>query len=534
MPKFADYYYVDVKAEATINGAQVPVCSLEINYRVNEIPTARVMFPVGREVAGSRTGRVADTLGIISKLEPFTPIEIRIKATPQPGDRAAPSGKDRGFPSGSMFRVFKGFMSAPSTEKSAAGSASIGVDCFGLPAALAGTTQFAVGTGISAAPANGSSYSVVRLGGGATSGMLNDAIRQFCTNASSDLWSGGLQPIMQIAAQGASTWFNRPQNDFALQALKRINVGGVLPVSKLSLDHFNLKGPLDRSLAVQLCNGFWSVWRDGSDEGDLWDVLMAFQQYFRFHFVPAVEEDSVAPISLNLRADPWRTLDPSEYWVTGQRSVFDQKFYSYLTEVGVYAKSFSSSPAQDKAATSRVVGQALLKGKPGAWAGRMKVVEAPPWILPLGSAAKNSLNSGSFVPDKGNPEGGQPPSESQGSLESRYFRSGIGDGFAGAILHDTLFAHRKMNLEGRLRFDIAPGSTINVNTLGEVFAGGKDTLFAVVEGVRIRVGNQGGNSYATTGLDLTNVRTQQEQSTLAVAQHPIFNVSWRGGKLLPY
>lgn len=525
-----EYYYLKVQAKAIINGTEFPLNAVHLTYEVDEIASAQLELPIGRQVQGSKIGQISSAMGVFNDIAPFSPVQVMVKID-VPLGRAAPPGKKPGFPVGSWFKAFDGFYSAPLHTKSMAGTASLTVQCFGATAALAGATQYVAGTGIQVGPPNGASHVVTRFGAAKPTLTLYDAVNLHCTNIASDLWASALKPMLDVAVTSTSLWTDGEFGNLAKDALARINKFSVLPRGELDISGgtSGFQASFQKALAKQFTDGFYRIWRDGSDDADLWDVIKACGTCFRFHFVPAVDEDGIVPLCPNLSGEPLLIVDPDEYGVLEAQSLYSPKFYAYLKTVGLYSKAFASSQFQDKAAPSRVVGRATLNS---LGEGRTQMVEAPAWILPVAGPAKDALNPGGKVPDKGNPKPVNAPQQSQGQIETLYFQSGIGDRLAESILHEEVFQHRKLAITGRFRMDIAPGSTIQINTAGEAFTGEQQTLFGMVNDVRISIGNSTSGSYAKTRLGLTHVRTKSEHASFTTQFHPLFRSRWIGGPLV--
>lgn len=539
---FANYYYIKVKARATIGGKTVEISSFDINYTLDEIPTARIELPIGRQMRGAALGSVSKAMGFITTLTPFEPITISMEAQATPASRAAPPGKDQGFPKG-MFPVFKGYIGGAEYLKDGMGAvASLAVTAFGEPAALAGSTQYSKGTDVAGGATNGGDYIVSRLGSGGARPNFVDVLNQKFKDVGRSLWTLGIEPLMQEVIGSVAQWTN-DTNTFARVALKRINTGAFSDVPKLDLsDKVANKEALNKALVFQLSKIFYEYWKGPNSSGDLWDVLKACMEIYGFHFIPGVENDAIVPLSPNIGGKVWNTIDPSEYYVIQPVQSFDPKMYSYLTRVCIFMTSFQSGQWQASSPPSRIIGafpqmgHAQTLGLTTESKGRTQMVPAPLWLYPPGAIALDALDTGG-VPDKGNPRVIKPPKNDQGKIETEFFKGqgiNIGDRLAETLLHEGLFAHRRMTVGGRFRMDIAPGSLIKVNSAGERFTSKMDTLFGCVNSVRLKVGNQGHGGHAGTELTFSHVRTQAEHDKFTAKIHPLFGGAFKGGPLIKY
>lgn len=544
MPNFADYYYLKISSVVNIGigsdkgGMDFATSGFELIYEIDQIPSARIDLPIGRQVSGSAVGKVVSTANIFSDLPPFTPVTLRMKIDVL-DSRTVKKGKNVGFPIGQYFNVFEGYFSAPLHIKSSSGTATLTIQCFGATAALAGATQYNNGAVIVSYP-NSNTFAAQRIGSRAQEAhTLNDAIQHHSGgNIASNLWAAGMLPLLEQCIESVNLWTSSitPALEQATAALDRINKNQILPLAVLPIVNAgpaSFQAEFQKSLAAQLTNGFYSLWRDGSDTADLWDVIQSMGQYFLYHFVPGVSEDAVAPVTPNLGGEEFVTIDPSEYSSLNLNGVYSPKFYAYQSVVGLYSKAFTTGAYQTTAAPSQIIGKASID----AIIGKTKIIEAPNWLLPPPAPAKRSLWSfftGGPNPDKANARNAPaPPADKiQGAIETGYLQSGIGNNYAEAILHEELFLHRKLAFDGRLRFDIAPGSLIKLNTVGEAFTGQQETLYGCLNRVRISVGSGASGSHAKTTLELTHIRTQDDHNRFTTPFHPIFrSEAWVGGPL---
>lgn len=541
MANFANYYYIKVKASATIHGEKLEISSFDINYTLDEIPTARIELPIGRQMRGANLGSVSKAMGFITNLTPFEPVTIEMEAEPSPASRAAPPGKDKGFPKG-KFTVFRGFVAGPEHSKNGISSnASLVITAFGEPAGLAGSTQYLKGSDITGGAANGGDYIISRLG---QEGLLRpnfvDVLTSEFDDIGGDLWENGIKPLMEQIIDSGVAWTDEKGNTAGDVALARINSGSTFPdIPPLDISQ-NVQGvasaALNKALAFQLSKIFYDYWKGGNSSGDLWDVLKACMEIYGFHFVPGVDNDAVVAITPNLNGDASVIIDPSEYYMIQPGQSFDPKMYSYLTDVAIFMTGFQSGQWQASSPPSRIIGVASLPQLDTEQGGRTQMVQAPLWLYPPGAPAISAMDTGG-VPDKGNPTVINPPKESQGAIETAFFGKqgeGVGDLLAQTYLHEGLFAHRSMTIGGRFRMDICPGSLVQINTAGERFTGERDTLFGCVRSVRLRVGNDGHGGHAGTELTVSHVRTQAEHDEFAIDEHPLFGGSFVGGPLLDY
>jgi len=549
---FADYYYVKVKARATVDGTPVRTTAISITYALDDIPSATLDIAVGRRVNPEALGEVSASEGLITTLEPFTPVEIYLTLTPTNG-RGAPAGKPLGFPEGE-FLAFTGYVSSVGCEKrSMGGIAALQISACGQPVTLAGSSQLISGMIEPSAAQTGAKPIVCKFGNSDTARpSMFEALKNAAPDVLDDIWDSGIQVLMEQMVARPDAWSGEEEentNDFAKIGLDRINLDGALPTQPLSLADYAVD-PAALSEAIQrtLVNVLYMNWSGYSSQTNLWTALVALRDHFYFHFVPAVSEDAIAPITFALGGEPeyeGATLDPSEYYLikssVGGLDTDRGRFYSYMGSVALTLEGggLQPSPWQSEDMVAKPLGFASIALPEGA-KGRFHMLPAPAWLLPPGTPGKVSLSFDGGYPDASNPEAtGDKETEgeaaTQAAMEDKILDSGLGNAVAESVLMDNLFEHRRMTIAGRVRFDISPGSLLRINTIGEKFTGESDILYGHVMAVSIEIGEvAGGDSYARTVFELGHIRSKTEHDTLTVEAHPLYNVPWVGGKLVDF
>ena len=534
--KFSDYYYLPVSARAEIGGADLPITSLTLNYALDAIPTAEVDAAVGRDMLKT-FNKVSAAHGKLSTLTPLTPFKIYMKIDAEPSGRAAPTGKNPGFPPGSEFLVFDGFMGGPVTVKSTQGdTVKLSVLGFGFPTLLSGSTQFV--NGITTRNIGGTGEDiVVSFGAQGSKPICADLLLSVAPSIKDDIWGKGISPIFREIIKTTDVWSELPNNT-AEEAMTRLDdgatrAGAILKLSgKGEVAVANFDELFDRALAIHMSNTIFSNWAENS--GDLWDILIALSRSFYFHIVPLIDADIPAPLFFGLGGDPHRVISPAEYWTIHNVNLIDPKFYAYLGQVGLVSPLHVFTPFQNGAMKGRAVGVASLplNAFEGNARGRFKMETAPSWMVVPGAPATPTVNPGNAIPDASNPDVASENSN-YGEKVAAFYSAGMGNGAAGTILQDGLFEHRGLTITGRLRMDIAPGSLIRVDTVGERFAGMGDSLFGHVISVKVEVesGGPNGTGSASTTLGIRNVRSQAEHDTLTAESHPLYLLDFKGIEL---
>jgi len=524
----ADYYRLNVTARAEFDEPAIdtPVLSFRLTFALDQIPSAVIRIPLGRDPV---TGVVSSALGTITEIEPRTRCRIYASAESSDG-RAAPPGKDPGFPETDTL-VFDGFVAALQVVRGV-NTASLEIELFGIQGGLAGSTMLV--TSVTLADLSSSNSNIVVKGGGGAA-VAWDIFAMLARNPiEEDLWGQGILPVMTQAITLTSVWTALADNGAAQGALDRINIGNVLPVQTLSLAGHNAPSLLLRAtVARTLGNHFYDTWASNTGQGDMWNVIQELANLFMFHFVPAVNEDVLAPITPSLGGEPYRVIDPDEYSHSAAVPTFSPSNYAYRATVGLYATTFRTPQWDETSGIATKLGVATVAHKLQGWQGMVQLVQAPEWLIPSGAPAEHTVGKGGAVPDASNPDVAA-EHLAYGDSVNKFLESTLGNSVAATDLYEKLFLHRgSLVVTGRLRMDIAPGSLIKINTPGERFSGKKDVFYGMVSSVTVHMSagdGQGGS--AGTSLNVVSVRSEREHETLTTPYHPLYHQTWVGGRLL--
>jgi hypothetical protein len=106
--------------------------------------------------------------------------------------------------------------------------------------------------------------------------------------------------------------------------------------------------------------------------------------------------------------------------------------------------------------------------------------------------------------------------------------SSMGYRLAKAMYLDRIFKSRTASIMGKLRFDIAPGSCIAVETVGRAIDNYEKKMYGCVQSVRITVSALDGQ--AGTAFILQSIRSEHEQKLpgTTIREHPVFEKLWSG------
>jgi len=172
--------------------------------------------------------------------------------------------------------------------------------------------------------------------------------------------------------------------------------------------------------------------------------------------------------------------------------------------------------------------------------GRIHFRDAPEWLANAVSQAAWAPNAAAPVGQKGNafrgPLGNAPVIAQPQVLRQQ--AKTLWDEYAKALYITAVFQGRQGSLTGKVRFDIAPGSTIAVVINEEKFVAaagvvfGEQTLYGVVTGVTTILNSDAAQGY--TAIELSHIRNELEQAdeNLTVEKHPLWTEPFLGAPLV--
>jgi hypothetical protein len=527
-------YAYHLEAYALVDGVKMPLTSFEVDYQLNAIPQAIIQIAVGRDALTNKESKAND---LLAKLKPFTAVDILAKVTLSGDGLKSPPGTNLGFPAGE-FIIFQGYVRVPSSKVSASGVATITVICQGVMAGLAAGTQF-VQSMTTVQTYNSGYPQAISLGDdGEISHFVQDVFSTLDFQA--DIWNNGIQFIIKAMVERSTPRYDEDEERFAAFAFKRFESERVTSHRIMPLGSFNggsqFPSMLNRALATAISDILYTTWKSSN----LFGSMMYLSQIFHFYYVPLATEDHMMPVCPQLNAAPHKIIGTDEYWEIEQDESLDggtenpfSGELAYVTTCALHAPNFQASPWQGDAKSARSIGifsynqggNSNLLGK-----GRLLLLPAPSWVIPPGANGRVSLNAGDGVPDATTPQEGKPPPFDQSSEETAYLESGLGDALASTILHEVMFAGRRMRLWGRFRADIAPGSLVKIMTVGDKFSKSTAPLYGCVNKVTLVM--DGKSNTAFTVLYLTHIRCEEEQQAYTASDHPLYGTVFNGCPLV--
>lgn len=540
MPK--NYVYTDLTAKDSVYmeilGQKCAVTQFTSSWAANEIPTALVALPVGRD-AKTRKQAEAHTFG--RQVKQMEKVIVWFE----------PKGEfDRGvdWPKGKV-KIFEGFFTGL-TYRKMSGKVHVICNLLHWSAALAFSSALTKNGHVS----NPTSLNTAAVfsslkGAGTGQGNLLSMLthHQLCVDdVLSDLWKGvkgifcALANVKTMSAgrdneiAGSGEY---AKNDVALDALGRIEGPGAgcsvpykhgVPL-KLQTDGV---GVIENTVANSIGNEFVDSYANVS----FWDKLVGqICPMFNMAFVPMVETGIVVADCPAYNGDFWKEISSDDYDVYDLtrelhrplRAVGVIGGYSLETQVGINGRN-DILPAIGGVYTEDSV-------RPGD--GMILYVATPPWLANLNfqpnvvggsTGLKNSVPiKGATAPQAGQPDAAFP--DAFGANVTNLFRR-----YAKSVFVNQMLRGQAGSISGKLRFDVAPLSILKVTATSDKFIGrGQDDLafdiYGCVQRVTISINAESG--MAGTTFAMSHVRTEAENKVArtSVSEHPLFGKSIHGG-----
>lgn len=536
-----DYYYVRWSAYAELDGEEVPVIAVNTTYMVDSLPTARLVLAVGREPTNEEEAKAAD---MFLKAKPYTNVKIYIKGET---DTDSPVGSEEpGFPFDEDVLIFDGFLEGigySSGRSPAGGSISLTADCVGWLAGLGGSASATQGNAVKGP---GGFDEIANLGPEQGTFDVNNTFGVDVTGVVSNLWEDFIKPLFQAIANEPKVW-GEASNQSALDAIQRMDKAGGLSENA----NTSLVFPVSRSnvpekavvefLLDHIGRVLYNSWRSYN----LWEALREIANDFKFSIIPIIDSAYCAPVFPTLGGQVYTTVGADEYYLIRYSSRAEAN-YTRLAVVDTLGTT--TNPLEPDVKISAVIGLYELEGSlnPGdesdKTVGLTYQLGAPNWLLPLasiGEYTRISIGGDKLaIPDAVNPEAfAEEPDEHYNTLYSNYVTSELGDDYARIALEDMFLANRRGYIEGRFRLDIAPGSTIAVEVIGDKFSDPDAEplkIVAIVTAVECSIDSGStGKGRAYTRLALSHIRSEEEHKDdrITSAEHPIFEARFDGTKL---
>ncbi len=359
-------------------------------------------------------------------------------------------------------------------------------------------------------------------------------------NIEKDFWGAGVKPFFRELAN-LEEFFDTEADEVvdiqaaaanteALAALARFEpVAGKYEFGvPLSLDPNAYGGQIDL-VAQEIASSMAGETLEGFAGTTLWDKLVGYAGNFMFSVVPLVETALVVPVIPGLSAT-WRTISTAEY----EAVRFQGGSPRPLRGVGIYGGfGFYGGASLGGGADSPSVGGYFQ----GERTGQVVFKQSPAWMsfLAINSPAPERVtgaSSSALFPEASS------LLATAAALANSKLRAHatLMGAYARALYAQEVLKTRAVDLTGRLRVDIAPGSMVKVERDPRKFLAGQDTLGQNVYGTVMQVDHMidAETPKATTTFHISHLRSESEidKPGYSVDKHPLWSKLWLGAPLV--
>jgi len=526
---------------ADISGLKVPVAQLSMTYGLNDIPNASIQIPMGRDV---RTNYKSPIYNLVANLAHMSEVKIYLEG--QLGDFNAGSAdkKNKWFPTiEEPVIIFMGYVSGVSYRRSS-GRITTSIHMVSRLFDLASSS----GGSKDVVPGSPNDFMMPTLiGGSGTS--AGDAATKFLNDLPTDLEDDYSNAVLkclnyisennQIQTHNATLWCGKgsplpEKNEPNLQAKNVINkFGNWNGIATFSNDpymgKYTTKYPLKVDSAATIAKASTTISNQISNSlasTHMFGMLVgSILPPFSFGIVPMACGAIMAPC-LTMAKNHQITIPTSDY-VDFNFSTQSQRALAGVGVLGNYSLG-TLTPGQPKLCS----GASYASNAPNAKHGMWMFVNAPEWLEDMTNSDPKGVKGDAGINKVLAKPGHDAVGIDEKAVERDELKQEIEDTnatmekFAKMMYINQALTGRNGTLTGKLRFDIAPATTIKIS------AGPEEALFnlttdiyAFVSKVHIVINAE--QASAATTFDLTNLRTANENSNgLSFDEHPLFGKSY--------
>lgn len=540
---------VKLRLNAIIGGTEFDdIVSMSATFGLNAIPTASIVVAVGKDHKRNKTATIHTAR---SKLRPRDPVQVFLEMIPESGDTSKIPGR--------KYKVFEGYLAGIGYQRSHnSANFTINVvhwlDDLNNSGALTGNWM----PGASYDMAQAALYNVLAEGGALGLGTPTlDPRRQIVNigNLQSDLWLNVLQPIYKkiaewakgrqqaVPASGAGGGTNSaaigPTPGGWPGALLRMPGSGAKYYTPVGL---NLRGLSGTEIEDCIRMGLQIVDTGSFAHTTFWNKIVGetAPQFF-FAISPSVDWALPIPFFAGLK-QAWKTIHADEYSYAN----FNANMSQLLESVDVFYPINCSMT--NSSGLGSVLGAAGLEKPLGFFPPSvaqnkqgLKLYKEPPgWLsnpVPWNRNTITTTGEGGPLPgDMGAPNFGSstPIVKPPRAMLEMIKRSKVATRLAEHWYKSELLYQRYGEMSGYLRFDVAPGSIIKIETPPrdqKWYGDANHFMHATVTQVSYSINAE--RAMAGTSFSLAHIRTEDENAdnNITAAKPPMFMSSWPGGPL---
>lgn len=536
----ADLYVV-------VAGAILPAAQISITYGLNDIPTASAQIALGRD---ARTGDDSPVYTQVNAIKQMAEAEIVILGSLGDFTSSGAGGVRQQFPFAARTVIFKGYVSGLTYRRSA-GRVTMIINfvnqLFDLSASSGGSKDIVPGAphsfmqGILEAGPGGTYYTT------AATKLVQDLPQQLNTDFSKAILESlhWIASNNQLQTHDQGIWCKNAvsgpinttqENSLALNAIDQF--GSWEGIATFSGSSY--MAPYASTCPLLLfSNGYQLATKVISDQignsiaaTSMWGMLVnSVLPGFGAGIIPMARGAILAPL-LPMARKHQATIFPEDYADFNLSAQSQRPLYG----VGVMA-NYVMGTLTDKD-PKQCVGASFVasaKNGPPVTDGMWLFVNAPPWLEDFANfdpkAATGDADVVKVLSDVSHDAVGVNNIAVDRDIGSEVPEWNEGMSKYAQMMYATqALRGREGTLVGKLRFDIAPGTTIKISSKGNELSAGVDTLATDMLGLvaRVTISINAEQASAVTTFELTNLRTAKENETdrFSLEEHPFFGPNY--------
>lgn len=519
---------VDITARLVIKDVEYSVEMASLTYQLNTIPRAVFTVSLGRDPTGKPSAAHS------AKFKNGDLVKFYATITRRDG-----SGEDKWIPKGERL-LFEGQYKGCQPHRSS-GAAKLLVSAQGWLVDMDGSAA----TSAMSHPQNPGQFNYRAVheftgAGGVAWTPFTSLGKVTPATLSSDFWGDALLPWFQelteldrINTEELSFLQVSGGNTAAAAALKRFTTsdGNYVP---LALD---FQGAESQAISESIWNNIQAESFESIAQQTLWGKLLQLASLYMFAVVPRVEDALVVPYIPGLQSAWKHAIKAGDYDVSDAPQEVEQD----LLGVGVLCGVKMTSGADMRPNSSDGMDRFGVGGwySPPNARGLVKLQQGPPWLTNVAASDRYA----SFAVGDGVKPISTAQSPGVGDLNAvimspdtlRQQTKSLLDAYAKSLYVYERLRLSQLALVGKPRFDIAPGSTVKIEGVGEPFVQ-KDVLGQDLYGdvLRVSILLDAEAKKAQASFNIGHVRTADENSEpgVSIERHPFWNGVWKGAGLL--
>lgn len=531
-----------------------PVTAFGADFALNSIPRATVLVAPGRSAwTGTDVSPVHDQDGQVSLISYFATAKVFFSAD---GDYTL----DEKWPKDTEFTIFDGRVSGTGVQQMNGrmhlavhlhhwlidltyGSALAAINHVGNPIDFSGPAVFSLN------PAAGVDNRPM--------GMFQSALGVSATSSEvgQDLWGKVLKRVLCRLASEPPMKFNgglggleqcvglnqAPVNQAVVDALKRIDgvaedgngcnrknacYAPTLGMNGIAAMPPEVTGAIAEAVGADAVASFLTQ--------SIWDKMLEYASEFMFSIVPLIDHAIVAPHLPTLRSTYCHAVTVDE----GDMYAFNGSVNRPIRAVAVAFSVKSSTNVFDTGVMDVVDIGGCYAAQAQDPNGLIYQIRAPRWLDGISVAGLSARRSTGL---RGNiaPNGAVFPKAINQAINNAPVdvldgAQNLLNGYAHAVYLAEVLRGRSGRIEGKLRFDISPGSIINVESYSDPFIRGNPLSTSLVCAVSaVSIGINAESAKAGTGFTLEHCRTIEENDDddRSAEKHPLYSEIFTGAPL---